>query len=386
MTSWQNILDNLPTGAGRPAAQHNNNKHISESPHRISNDVIHNNESPPRSRQGRERQLVFLPRKRNVVPKFNLLALKPTEDCQPYNMGFFQPHGLVEDETVWKKSLRDLAMSLGFITQNEIDRIQKPATLSNFYGPPSTTGSLRTSAPSTSAGPTPRFNEPLPPPSRGERLFAKGFAKPSWYYKVDDHEREAWMLQVLCQILGTEDIALVQTWLASSHKAERDLARQLIVRALDGLGEGDRFRTILPSLDVDMDTLNNFVNGIAVPQIPVDGVFRPTLKRPKRRGKLRSLDENKPVHDSRTEEELMAEFSSPTLAVMQTTPNTSIGPGDTARLRTPFLPPIPARWMMHNDGSFRTPPPKKAASESDLSRSAAWENSSYPTNVSSVFS
>ena len=27
------------------------------------------------------------------------------------------------------------------------------------------------------------------------------------------------MLQVLCQILGTDDIALVQTWLASSHKA-----------------------------------------------------------------------------------------------------------------------------------------------------------------------
>jgi hypothetical protein len=89
------------------------------------------------------------------------------------------------------------------------------------------------------------------------------------------------MLQVLCQILGTDDIALVQTWLASSHKAgifslsldfqflnmsiffyvERDLARQLIVRALDGLGEGDRFRSIIPSLDVDMDTLNNFVNG-----------------------------------------------------------------------------------------------------------------------------
>ena len=42
---------------------------------------------------------------------------------------------------------------------------------------------------------------------------------------------------------------------------ERDLARQLIVRALDGLGEGDRFRTILPSLDVDMDTLNNYVHG-----------------------------------------------------------------------------------------------------------------------------
>jgi len=88
------------------------------------------------------------------------------------------------------------------------------------------------------------------------------------------------MLQVLCQILGTDDISLVKTWLASSHKAgifiefplsnlminknmylERDLARQLIVRALDGLGEGDRFRTTLPSLDVDMDTLNNLVHG-----------------------------------------------------------------------------------------------------------------------------
>lgn len=98
----------------------------------------------------------------------------------------------VEDETVWKKSLRDMAMSLGFITQHEIERIEKPATLSNFYGPPSTTGSLRTSGPSTS-GPTPRFNEQLPPASRGERLLAKGFLKPLWYYRVDDHEREAWV-------------------------------------------------------------------------------------------------------------------------------------------------------------------------------------------------
>lgn len=27
------------------------------------------------------------------------------------------------------------------------------------------------------------------------------------------------MLQVLCQILGTDDINLVQTWLTSSHRA-----------------------------------------------------------------------------------------------------------------------------------------------------------------------
>jgi hypothetical protein len=99
----------------------------------------------------------------------------------------------------------------------------------------------------------------------------------------------------------------------------------LIVRALDGLGEGDRFRTILPSLDVDMDTLNNYVRGfviffflsltvgrisntfrIDVPQLPVDGIFRPTTKRPKRRTKLRSLDENKTLEDTRTDEEVMA--------------------------------------------------------------------------------
>jgi hypothetical protein len=86
-----------------------------------------------------------------------------------------------------------MAMSLGFITQHEIERIEKPPTLASFYGPPSTTGSLRTSIPSTSTGPTPRFNEPLPPPSRGERIFLKGFDKPAWYYKVDDREREAWV-------------------------------------------------------------------------------------------------------------------------------------------------------------------------------------------------
>ena len=33
------------------------------------------------------------------------------------------------------------------------------------------------------------------------------------------------------------------------------------MQALSGLGEGDRFRTILPSVDVDIDTLDNFLNG-----------------------------------------------------------------------------------------------------------------------------
>ena len=79
---------------------------------------------------------------------------------------------------------------------------------------------------------------------------------------------------------------------------------------------------------------------------------------------------------------LISEFASPTLAVMQTTPSGGSKRGNTARLRTPFLPPIPARWMMHNDGSFATGSPKKSTSDSDLTQM----HSSHPTNLSSVFS
>jgi hypothetical protein len=83
---------------------------------------------------------------------------------------------------------------------------------------------------------------------------------------------------------------------------------------------------------------------------------------------------------------IIIEFSCPTLAVMQTTPNSSSGFGNTARLRTPFLPPIPARWMIRNDGSLRIPTPKKATSTPDLSQNHSWSNSSYPPNIGSVFS
>lgn len=40
--------------------------------------------------------------------------------------------------------------------------------------------------------------------------------------------------------------------------------------------------------------------------MPVDGVFRPTSKRPKRHAPLRPLDENRPVQDHRTDEEVLA--------------------------------------------------------------------------------
>jgi hypothetical protein len=40
--------------------------------------------------------------------------------------------------------------------------------------------------------------------------------------------------------------------------------------------------------------------------LPVDGVFRPTLRRPKRAAQLQPLDESKALQDTRTDEEVMA--------------------------------------------------------------------------------
>ena len=40
--------------------------------------------------------------------------------------------------------------------------------------------------------------------------------------------------------------------------------------------------------------------------MPVDGVFRPTTKRSKRRAPLRPVDENRSAQDPRTDEEVLA--------------------------------------------------------------------------------
>lgn len=43
MTSWQNILDHLPTGTGRPATQ-NNNRYNDESVHKTPNNNTNDSE------------------------------------------------------------------------------------------------------------------------------------------------------------------------------------------------------------------------------------------------------------------------------------------------------------------------------------------------------
>jgi hypothetical protein len=110
MTSWQNILDHLPTGTGRPGSQEQS-KRSHESTQKPSGSSVNEitgrcchltmkkssrrtlDSSRPRPAQ--DRKSVFPQRKRIMsAPKFNLLGLKPAEDFQPYNMGFFQPRGL----------------------------------------------------------------------------------------------------------------------------------------------------------------------------------------------------------------------------------------------------------------------------------------------------
>ena len=45
---------------------------------------------------------------------------------------------------------------------------------------------------------------------------------------------------------------------------------------------------------------------IQIPQMSVDGVFRPALRRSNRRHRLRPLDESKAVNNSRTDDEVYA--------------------------------------------------------------------------------
>lgn len=52
------------------------------------------------------------------------------------------------------------------------------------------------------------------------------------------------MLQVLCQILQTESLVDVQSWLVSTNDAEKERVKQLINQAMKGLEESGRINTI----------------------------------------------------------------------------------------------------------------------------------------------
>ena len=92
--------------------------------------------------------------------------------------------------------------------------------------PQSAAGSIRAqSAVAKIKSPTTRLNEPLPSRNRTSRQSrgssGTGHHKSSQFnknYVIDSAEREIWMLQVLCQILQTDSLTDVQSWLVSTSE------------------------------------------------------------------------------------------------------------------------------------------------------------------------
>ncbi|CAF4559943.1 unnamed protein product [Rotaria sp. Silwood1] len=66
------------------------------------------------------------------------------------------------------------------------------------------------------------------------------------------------MLQVLCQLLGTDHLEDVQSWLVSASPAEKEQARTMINSALRGLKESERTSSQTQQ-SVDLNSLSNFV-------------------------------------------------------------------------------------------------------------------------------
>lgn len=68
------------------------------------------------------------------------------------------------------------------------------------------------------------------------------------------------MIQVLCQILETDSMQEVQSWLVSAGQQEKEAARELIQKAIIGLQESGR-------IQVDNEQRNSAQNKIDLDQI-----------------------------------------------------------------------------------------------------------------------
>ncbi len=96
----------------------------------------------------------------------------------------------------------------------------------------------------SSPGTGSRLNEPVLTTRRTSRYSRSGsrglLASSNKKYIVDQADREAWMLQVLCQILQTDNLVDVQAWLVSASEPEKEKIKQLIDQAMKGLEDSGR--------------------------------------------------------------------------------------------------------------------------------------------------
>jgi len=160
-------------------------------------------------------------------------------------MGFWNTYGVIQDTERWRQELSSLASASGLGVEKEnVRTVQRPATNAERSG-------ARYSAR------TGRFNEGTPK-SRGRTGSKHGTPFSDSLFQMPENEREMWMLQVLCQLLGTGNLEDVQSWLVSATPSEKEQARMMINSALQGLKESERTNNTTDG-SVDLNSLTTFV-------------------------------------------------------------------------------------------------------------------------------
>jgi hypothetical protein len=152
--------------------------------------------------------------------------------------------------------LNTLASSVGLLTQNDIENMKITKERNELLYPAMMPD--QTKLRSKSTGNMSKVATPLKPRTMSRRLneplntgrSSRKSSRNTGYrlntgnnnnkYIVDQNEREIWMLQVLCQILQTENLAEVQSWLVSASDSEKDRIKVMIDHAMKGLEESGR--------------------------------------------------------------------------------------------------------------------------------------------------
>ena len=167
---------------------------------------------------------------------------------------------IVDNTDKWRNELNTLASSVGLLTQNDLEEYRKKKEREQKIklmkeqqsAKPTSSSSIKLQPLSRSGNVTAsgRLNEPVLATRRTSRYSRGGtgasaasrgiLASSNKKYIVDQADREAWMLQVLCQILQTDNLVDVQAWLVSANETEKEKIKQLIDHAMRGLEASGR--------------------------------------------------------------------------------------------------------------------------------------------------
>ncbi|CAF0879687.1 unnamed protein product [Didymodactylos carnosus] len=194
--------------------------------------------------------------------------------------------GSTADTEAWRKELTRIAETVGLITEDEMCEIQNRKEAKNLFRSntnllldmtnnnnqqqvrhsPNKNDGTTITTPLKSAGEysrsTGRWNEVPRTLSRARASSSRHRTPlssiiPNHLFCVDENERETWMIQILCQILQTENLPDIQSWLMLSTPTEKDAVRQLITKALKGLEDSGR---IQPTAYFDHSTKTTRLN------------------------------------------------------------------------------------------------------------------------------